>query len=169
MATTTTTTEVRARLSISHLDPTTLVWGLAAILLLILIIVPMFYLLRESLFVPDDIEAFHPTGTYGIANFIETYTNELYRGPIIWTLIIAVSVGCFSLVIGSVMAWAVARTDVPFPGFIRTAALVSFVTPPFWGRPPGCCWRDPGRAGSTCGTAGSPAGEKRRTCSTSSP
>ncbi|MEE9147022.1 MAG: iron ABC transporter permease [Candidatus Tectomicrobia bacterium] len=131
--TTTTTTEVRARLSISHLDPTTLVWGFAALLLLILIIVPMFYLLRESLFVPDDIEAFHPTGTYGIANFIETYTNELYRGPIIWTLIIAVSVGFFSLVIGSVMAWAVARTDVPFPGFIRTAALVSFVTPPFLG------------------------------------
>ena len=31
------------------------------------------------------------------------------------------------------MAWAVARTDIPFAATIRTGALLSFVTPPFLG------------------------------------
>jgi iron(III) transport system permease protein len=31
------------------------------------------------------------------------------------------------------MAWAVARTDMPFPGLVKTGVLASFVTPPFLG------------------------------------
>jgi len=125
--------DVRAKLKISRIDPTVIVWGIAAILLLILIAGPMFYLVKASLFIPDDPEAIHVTGTYGLGNFINAYRNPLYRGPIAWTLIISFSVALISLAIGSVMAWAVARTDVPFPRLIRTASLVSFVTPPFLG------------------------------------
>lgn len=125
--------QVRAKLKVSRFDPTVLVWGLAAVLLAILILAPMFYLVKESLFIPDDPEAINVTGHYGLGNFVTAYTNPLYRGPIVWTLIISFSVGFTSLLIGSIMAWAVARTDMPFPGLIRTASLVSFVTPPFLG------------------------------------
>jgi iron(III) transport system permease protein len=125
--------DVRAKLKISRIDPTVIVWGIAAILLVILIAGPMFYLVKESLFIPDDPDAINVTGRYGLSNFVNAYTNPLYRGPIAWTLIISCSVALISLAIGSVMAWAVARTDMPFPRLIRTASLVSFVTPPFLG------------------------------------
>ena len=124
---------VRAKLRISRIDPTILVWGFAVALLVILIAGPMFYLVKESLFIPDDPDAIHVTGTYGLGNFVDAYSNPLYHAPIVWTLVISVSVGLISLAIGSLMAWAVARTDVPFPRLIRTASLVSFVTPPFLG------------------------------------
>jgi len=128
-----TTGEVRAKLKTSRIDPTMLVWGVAAVLLVILIVGPMFYLVKESIFVPDDPEAITVTGSYGLENFRKAYTNPLYRAPVLWTVIISFSVGFGSLVVGSIMAWAVARTDMPFPGLIRTASLVSFVTPPFLG------------------------------------
>lgn len=131
--TTITADDVRAKLKTSRIDPTMLVWGIAAVVLVILIAGPMFYLVKESLFVPDDPDALDITGRYGLGNFLTAYSNPLYRGPILWTLIISFSVGFASLVIGSIMAWAVARTDMPFPGLIRTASLVSFVTPPFLG------------------------------------
>ncbi len=125
--------EARARVPVSRFDPTMLVWGVTGLVLLILIATPMFYLVRESLFIPDNSNPLAVTGTYGVGNFIEAYTDRLYRSPVVWTLVISVSVASISVAIGSVMAWAVARTDMPFPALIRTACLVSFVTPPFLG------------------------------------
>lgn len=109
-------------------DPTMPVWIASAVLLLMLIIGPMYFLVQESLLLPKD-----QGGGWSLGNYIEAYTAPLYRGPILWTLIISVSVGFLSLVMGSIMAWAVARTDMPFPGLVRTGVLASFVTPPFLG------------------------------------
>ena len=115
------------------LDTTAMVWVITAVLLLILIVGPTFFLIKESIFVPDEVGLIEVTGHYGFANFIEAYTNELYLSPIFWTVIVSISVGLSSVVVGALMAWAVARTDIPFPGMIRTGALLSFVTPPFLG------------------------------------
>jgi iron(III) transport system permease protein len=118
---------------LARIDPTGLVWAAAAILLVILVVAPLFYLVKESLFIPDDPEAIEVVGHYGFGNFVAAFSNPIYRAPIVWTLILASSVGLISVAIGSVMAWAVARTDMPVPGLVRTASLVSFVTPPFLG------------------------------------
>lgn len=115
---------IRAR----RFDPTALVWTVSAILLLALIIAPMYFLVQESFLLPKE-----QGGGFGFGNFIEAYTSPLYRGPIVWTMVISVSVSLLSLFIGSIMAWAVARTDIPFPGGIRVGVLASFVTPPFLG------------------------------------
>lgn len=88
----------------------------------------MYFLFRESLLLPKE-----QGGGWGLGNYIEAFTNPLYRAPIVWTLIISVSTSLLSLVIGSIMAWGVARTDAPFPGLIRLGVLASFVTPPFLG------------------------------------
>ncbi len=122
---------VRTR-SAQRFDLTPLVWILAMFLLLLLILGPMYFLMQESflirggLFLTEEV-------SWGFDNYIQAYTNPLYRGPIFWTLIVSCSVSLISLSIGSLMAWAVSRTDVPFPSLIRTAVLVSFVTPPFLG------------------------------------
>jgi len=115
------------------LDATAMVWVVTAVLLLILIVGPTFFLIKESIFVPDEVGLIEVTGHYGFANFIEVFTNDLYVSPIFWTFIVSFSVGISSVVVGALMAWAVARTDIPFPGMIRTGALLSFVTPPFLG------------------------------------
>ena len=88
----------------------------------------MYFLIQESLLLPEE-----EGGGWGIGNYINAFTTPIYRSPIAWTTIISFSVSLISLLIGSLMAWAVARTDMPFPTLIRTAVLVSFVTPPFLG------------------------------------
>lgn len=123
----------RTMASIRRFDATAIVWGFAAIVLGLLIVMPSFYLVKESLFVPEEVGLLEVKGSYGIGNFVEAYTNKLYLMPIVWTVIVAISVGILSVVVGSLMAWTVARTDIPFAAAIRTGALLSFVTPPFLG------------------------------------
>jgi iron(III) transport system permease protein len=119
--------KLEAKGLLRRFDPTALVWVASTILLLILIVGPMYFLVRESFHLSGEVEG------WGLGNYLEAYTSELYRGPVIWTMIVSFSVGLASMVIGSLMAWVVARTDVPFPGFIRAGVLASFVTPPFLG------------------------------------
>lgn len=109
-------------------DPSPAAWLAIAVLLLFLIVGPMYFLVKESFLLPEE-----QGGGWTLTNFINAYTDPLYHSTIIWTLVIAVSVALISLAIGAGMAWAVSRTDIPFAGTIRTAALVSFVTPPFLG------------------------------------
>lgn len=109
-------------------DPTPIVWVASVLLLVILILGPMYFLVQESLLLPKE-----EGGDWSLGNYVKAYTTPLYQGPVVWTLIISVSVSLISLVVGSAMAWAVARTDMPLPGLIRTTVLASFVTPPFLG------------------------------------
>ena len=52
----------------------------------------------------------------------------------IWnSLIISFWVGCIAVVIGSLLAWLVTRTDLPFKRTVRALVMASFVTPPFLG------------------------------------
>ena len=118
---------------IKAINATTTVWSGAAILLAFLIILPAVFLIHEAFFVPDDVGLIEVTGHYGIENFVNAYTNPLYLKPIFWTVVIAVFVALVGVVVGALTAWAVARTDVPFPTTIRTGMLLSFVTPPFLG------------------------------------
>jgi len=120
--------QARPQRSAWRFDPTALVWIASAVILAILIVGPMYFLFQESLVLPKE-----QGGGWGLGNYIEAFTNPLYRAPILWTLIISVSTSLFSLFIGSIMAWAVARTDAPLPGLIRIGVLASFVTPPFLG------------------------------------
>jgi iron(III) transport system permease protein len=116
-----------------NINSTTLVWSGTAILLAFLIILPAAFLIREAFFVPDEVGLIKVTGHYGIENFLNAYSNPLYLKPIFWTVVVAVFVALIGVVFGALTAWAVARTDVPFPTMIRTGVLLSFVTPPFLG------------------------------------
>lgn len=111
-----------------RIDTSTIVWGLIAIVLVVLIVNPVVYLARESFILAEE-----EGGGWTLQNFVTAFSEAEHLVPIYWTLIISVSVGAFSLFAGAVLAWCVSRTDIPFPGFIRNAVLMSFVTPPFLG------------------------------------
>ena len=111
-----------------RIDPSMLVWTSVAVILVILIANPVFYLIKESFLISEE-----EGGGWTLGNFITAFTEPEHNIPIFWTVVISALVGTFGLIVGAVMAWCVSRTDIPFSGFIRNSVLMSFVTPPFLG------------------------------------
>ena len=109
-------------------DYSIIVWVVLFILLIILVANPIFQLFKESFFVSED-----EAGGFTFKNYIDAFETTEYYKPMYITLMLAISVGSISLVVGAVMAWVVSRTDIPFPNLIRNGILASFVTPPFLG------------------------------------
>src|SRR5574341_657935 len=70
---------------------------------------------------------------FNFRNYVEVFTNGPYLAAIWNTLIISAWVGIISVIIGALLAWLVARTDLPWKKPIRALVMASFVTPPFLG------------------------------------
>ncbi len=105
-------------------DPTFPVWIGAALLLVFLMLFPLGAIFRASLW-----------GDNGITlnRYLEVFTNEQFLKAIWNTLIISTWVGAIAVIIGGLLAWLVARTDLPWKKTIRALVMASFVTPPFLG------------------------------------
>ncbi len=73
------------------------------------------------------------SGSPTLANFERLLTDPTIRRAFLIALAMALSVGVFSCVVATPLAWLVARTDMPGRRFIRTLVTASFVTPPFIG------------------------------------
>jgi iron(III) transport system permease protein len=108
------------------LDPSTVVWLAAAIGLLLLVLVPLFWILLAS-FRADG------TGQLTVGNYVHLATTPLYWQPVWNSLVLASAVAVLAVVVGTALAWAVSRTDMPGRGFIRTCVFGGFVTPAFLG------------------------------------
>ncbi len=109
-------------------DASTIVWILVALILAVLIVNPVFHLLKESFLIPQE-----DGGGWTLGNYVTAFSEAEYYNPIYWTLVISSFVGILSLIVGAFVAWCVSRTDIPFPALIRSSVLISFVTPPFLG------------------------------------
>jgi iron(III) transport system permease protein len=105
-------------------DPTLPVWIGAALLLVFLMLLPLGAIFRASVW--------GDTG-FTFSSYLEVFTNERFLKAIWNTLIISTWVGVISVVLGALLAWLVARTDLPWKKPIRALVMASFVTPPFLG------------------------------------
>ncbi len=105
-------------------DPTVPVWLGAALLLVFLMLFPLGAIFRASLWDGNGIT---------LNRYLEVFTNEQFLKAIWNTLIISTWVGVISVIIGALLAWVVARTDLPWKKPIRALVMASFVTPPFLG------------------------------------
>ncbi|HEY3154172.1 MAG TPA: iron ABC transporter permease [Candidatus Binatia bacterium] len=105
-------------------DPTFPVWLGAALLLVFLMLFPLGAIFRASLWDGNGIT---------LNRYLEVFTNEQFLKAIWNTLIISTWVGVISVIIGALLAWVVARTDLPWKKPIRALVMASFVTPPFLG------------------------------------
>jgi len=105
-------------------DPTFPVWFGAALLLVFLMLFPLGAIFRASLWDGNGIT---------LNRYLEVFTNEQFLKAIWNTLIISTWVGVISVIIGALLAWVVARTDLPWKKPIRALVMASFVTPPFLG------------------------------------
>ncbi|MBV9440230.1 MAG: iron ABC transporter permease [Candidatus Eremiobacteraeota bacterium] len=107
-------------------DPGPVLFAGAVVVLAVLVIVPLGWLLVISLQRPD-------AGGFTTANYVEAFTNAIYLRPILNSLILATSVATIASLLGTPLAWLVARTDLPGRRQLRALIMAAFVTPSFIG------------------------------------
>ncbi len=98
------------------------VMGAAIIALVVLVVLPLLSLLLGSVRSDHGLSLDH---------FGEVLSERLYVTALKNSLILGAWTGIFSLLIGLVLAWAVARTDVPAKPLIQITATLSYLSPPF--------------------------------------
>jgi iron(III) transport system permease protein len=98
----------------------------AAVVLAILVIVPLGWLLAISVQRPE-------VGGLTIQNYVEAFTTSIYLRPILNSLILATSVATIATLLGTPLAWLIARTTLPGRKALRALITAAFVTPSFIG------------------------------------
>ena len=107
-------------------DPLLILWVVLAATLIFLVVNPLFQLVHISL---EDGE----TGALTLMNYVTAYSRPRYVTALLNSLRLGVMVTALCLVFAVPLAWAIARTDMPAKGFVRTMVLGAFITPPYLG------------------------------------
>jgi iron(III) transport system permease protein len=107
-------------------DPGPIFFIGAVVVLAILVIVPLGWLLLISLQHAD-------AGGLTLGNYVEAFTKSIYLRPIVNSFVLATSVATLAALIGTPLAWLIARTDMPGRTGLRALITAAFVTPSFIG------------------------------------
>jgi iron(III) transport system permease protein len=91
----------------------------------ILIVAPVGYVIYGSVRTGSPLE---PDSTFTWANLAYVYGSELYRSALFNTILLSLVVAVLSVVIGSVLAWIVARTDAPGRRQLALFAILPLMT-----------------------------------------
>jgi len=102
------------------------VWIAAALVLLLLVLVPLAWLALSSF--QDS-----TTGALTLRNYASTFSKRIYLEPVLNSFKLAVAVATIAVLVGTPLAWLVSRTDMPGRRLIRPLVLAAFVTPSFLG------------------------------------
>src|SRR5207247_32607 len=90
----------------SGLDLSRLIWALAALALTALVVVPLLWIFASSL--QSD-----ATNQWTLRNYVDGFSRSIYLEPIRNSLLIAAVVAAIAVTLGTLLAWAVSRTDMP--------------------------------------------------------
>ncbi len=101
-------------------------WLAAAAVLVVVVTVPLFWIFVSSVHADQD-------NRLTLANFVEAFSQSIYLQPIRNSLVLATLVAVVASAIGTVVAWAISRTDMPGRSLIRGLVFAAFVTPSFLG------------------------------------
>ncbi len=107
-----------------EIDRSLPVWVVAALVLVLLVLLPLGWLVSMSV---------SSEGGATFAHYAKVFTDPHLQKAFWNTVVLAFWVGLASLAVGAPMAWLSARTDLPGKRVIRGLILASFVTPPFLG------------------------------------
>lgn len=101
-------------------------WLLVAAVLLFLVGVPLFWIFVASVHADAD-------SRLTLANYVEAFTKPIYLRPIENSFLLAGSVAVIAVIVGTGLAWATSRTDIPGREVLRLLVFAAFVTPSFLG------------------------------------
>lgn len=104
-------------------DPWLLVFVVLIGALLYFTVVPLAVLVVASL--QDE------QGRWTLAHFASAFTSASFLRAIGNTLVVALAAGTLAVLVGTPLAWLVARTDLPLKRTIQFLVVCSYVTPPF--------------------------------------
>jgi iron(III) transport system permease protein len=107
-------------------DPSRLVWGAAAAVLLLMVVLPLGWIVVASLRADRD-------ESWTLANYVDAFASGRYLGPVWNSLLLSAAVASAAIVLGTGLAWAIGRTDMPGRALLRALIFAAFVTPPFLG------------------------------------
>ena len=109
-----------------NLDAGAIAFVIALAALALMVVLPLGWLVFTSLQLPD-------TAHLTFGNYLEAFSKSIYLQPIVNSLILATSVATIAVLVGTPLAWLLARTDLPARGLIRGLIVAAFVTPSFLG------------------------------------
>ena len=92
------------------------------LLLLLLVAYPLAWLIMSAFGMPDALTFNH---------IMRAYTRPQNVQPLLNTVWLAFGAGLLSLALGVPLAWASARSDLPFVRLIRAGVALAYVTPPY--------------------------------------
>lgn len=93
-------------------------------LLFLFVIYPLFSVLKTS--VLDDEGNF-----IGLANYIRFFSNPYFRGVFYNTMFICVGATAGALILGTIFAYGMTRTNMPLKPLFMITAILPMITPPF--------------------------------------
>ena len=98
--------------------------GFAVLILLAIVAFPMILVFIES---------FLDNGKFTLEFLKKVFSEPANYSSLANTLKLSILTVLFGTIIGSFFAWLVARTDLPFKEFFKTAFLIPYMIPPFIG------------------------------------
>lgn len=101
-------------------------WVVSAAILLLMVLVPLGWIFYASLHSDQD-------ERFTLLNYAEAFSRAIYLQPIRNSLVLAFSVALIASLCGTVLSFAVSRTDMPGRNLIRGMVFAAFVTPSFLG------------------------------------
>jgi iron(III) transport system permease protein len=102
-----------------------LFFPLITLLVAVLVIYPMVWLVVGSFRSASPLEP----GEWTLANYLRAYADPSILRAAGNTLAFAVGQTVFGMVVGTLLAWVIARTNVPFRGLLEFLTLVLFLLP----------------------------------------
>src|SRR5690606_31787634 len=108
---------------VRNIDFTRVVWLVTCALLVYLVATPVVYLLYESLTTE--------TGQFTLQNFVRTFQRPRTIEALINTVVVSVGVSILGALIAVPLAFGVSRTNMRGKTLVRSAVIVSIITPPF--------------------------------------
>ncbi len=98
--------------------------GIAILVLVVCVVYPLFTIIHQS---------FKFEGRLSLVNYWQIVQKAANFRALRHSLEVATLSTLFATVIGTFLAWLVARTDLPLRGFLRAAFVLPFIVPPFIG------------------------------------
>jgi iron(III) transport system permease protein len=104
------------------IDGSAVVFIIAVVLLLVVVGYPLLWLLMAAFGGPGKLELGYLAGVY---------SRSQNLAPLFNTLVLALGAGIVSILLGVPLAWATARTDVPFRRTVHALVALTYITPPY--------------------------------------
>ncbi len=104
------------------LSPQGLLWGGITVVLVVLVLLPVYHLVLESVSTPAG---------FSLANYAQIVQLKRFHEALVNSLALSSICAVLGMLLGTPLAWLVSRTNVPCRSLIRLCVLGAFVTPGF--------------------------------------